>query len=140
MAWKKNELAEEMYELYQAGASLAGVAKAYGKTRQSVHGLFQYRGWGLRPKRTPLPYMMFNGEKFTIYKEGYYRKTFGDRDLMHRVVWGFYNGEIPEGFDVHHINNDREDNRIENLECLPKPEHTRLYSPHNNQHTKGRKV
>jgi hypothetical protein len=36
MAWPKNEKAEEMYELYKAGASLAGVAKVYGKTRQSV--------------------------------------------------------------------------------------------------------
>ena len=29
---------------------------------------------------------------------------------------------------------------IENLECLPKSEHTRKYSPHNNQYTKGRKA
>jgi hypothetical protein len=49
------------------------------------------------------------------------------------------NGKIPSGFDIHHIDCNRENNSIENLECLPKAEHTRLYSPHNNQYTKGRK-
>ena len=58
---------------------------------------------------------------------------------MHRYVWENINGKIPFGFDIHHINNDKSDNRIENLECLPKSEHTKKYSPHNNQYTKGRK-
>lgn len=34
---------------------------------------------------------------------------------MHRLVWELVNGPIPEGMDVDHINNDRLDNRIENL-------------------------
>ena len=30
-------------------------------------------------------------------------------------------------------------NAIDNLECLSKSDHNKLYSPHNNQYTKGRK-
>lgn len=32
-----------------------------------------------------------------------------------RLVWVMYNGEIPEGYVVDHINRERQDNRIENL-------------------------
>ena len=136
---RRNPQAEQMYEDYKSGMSLEEVGKAYGITRQSVYGLFKYRGWETRPKRRPLPFMMFGGERYTIYKEGYYRKTRGNRSLMHRDVWEAHKGPIPDGWDIHHLNEDKEDNRIENLECLPKAEHTRRYSPHNNQHTKGRK-
>jgi hypothetical protein len=58
---------------------------------------------------------------------------------MHRYVWENEKGKIPPGWDIHHINENKADNRIENLECLPKSEHTRKYSPHNNQYTRGRK-
>jgi len=66
-------------------------------------------------------------------------QTRGKRTLLHRDVWEFYKGPIPKGWDIHHIDLDRENNAIENLECLPKAEHTSKYSPHNNQYTKGRK-
>jgi len=139
MSWPTNDKADEMYAMYQDGYSLADVAKAYGKTRQAVYGLFQYRGWKCRPKRKPLPFVIFNGEKYTRRNTGYFGKTRGDRALLHRDVWCFHNGQIPDGYDIHHIDEDRENNIIDNLECLPKAEHTRKYSPHNNQYTKGQK-
>ena len=134
-----NQSASEMYDLYLDGHSLAGVAKAYGKTRQSVYELFRNRGYKLRSRPKTLPYMVFNGEKYTLRNNGYYGKTRGNRAMMHRDVWEYHNGPIPDGWDIHHMNEDKTDNRIENLECLPKSEHTRKYSPHNNQYTKGRK-
>lgn len=66
---------------------------------------------------------------------GYYSSTTDIRGLMHRYVWEKEKGKIPKGYDIHHINERKYDNRIENLECLPKSEHTRKYSPHHNQHT-----
>jgi hypothetical protein len=139
MAWPTNENASEMYKMYLSGYSLSQVGNAYGITRQSVYCLFSYRGWPLRPKAKPLPFVDFNGSRYAKRNTGYYGKTKGDRGLLHRDVWEKSNGKIPSGFDIHHIDCNRENNSIENLECLPKAEHTRLYSPHNNQYTKGRK-
>jgi HNH endonuclease len=65
--------------------------------------------------------------------------TTGNRCLMHRYIWENEVGTIPEGWDIHHIDEDKSHNELSNFECLPKSEHTRLYSPHNNQFTKGRK-
>ena len=134
-----NPNAGAMYELYSQGYSLADVGRAYGVTRQSIYGLFSGRGWKIRPKKKPLPFYMFNGNKYTKGNTGYYRKTDGIRSLMHRDVWEFYNGPIPDKFDIHHLDEDRTNNMITNLECLPKAEHTRRYSPHNNQYTRGRR-
>lgn len=138
MPWRTNDSAEEMYELYQDGYSLADVGRAYGVTRQSVYSLFTYRGWPLRKKKK-LPYIRFGGNKYALRNNGYYGKTSGKRTLLHRDVWELHNGKIPDGYDIHHKDEDKTNNALHNLECLPKAEHTRKYSPHNNQYTRGRK-
>jgi hypothetical protein len=35
--------------------------------------------------------------------------------LEHRYVWTQANGEIPKGMQIHHINGNTKDNRLENL-------------------------
>ena len=139
MPWPRSKKMTEMYSLYCEGNSLAVVAKVFGCTRQSVHGLFKYNNLAMRSVAKPLEFVEFNGGKYTIRNTGYLGRTNEERSLLHRDVWEFYRGPIPSGYDIHHMNEDKRDNRIENLECLPKAEHTRLYSPHNNQYTKGRK-
>ncbi len=42
-------------------------------------------------------------------------------------------GKIPDGYDIHHKDFNKTNNNIENLECLSKSDHTRLYSPSHNQ-------
>jgi hypothetical protein len=136
---RKDKKAAEMYEIYLQGKSLSEVGKMYGVTRQSVFSMFEVRQWEMRPLPKMKSYQEFNGNKYTINAQGYYRKTDGDRQLMHREVWEFYNGPIPAGWDIHHKDENKANNDISNFECLPKAEHTRLYSPHNNQFTKGKK-
>ena len=48
--------------------------------------------------------------------------------MEHDIVWEGENGPIPAGYDVHHINEDKLDNRIENLELLDPLAHKRLHS------------
>lgn len=50
-----------------------------------------------------------------------------------RDLWRKHRGPIPKGWDIHHINEDPFDNRLENLECLGRKEH---FSRHPN--IKGR--
>lgn len=139
MAWiRKDKKAERLYALYKAGMSLSEIAEKEGCTRQSVFGLFAYRGWKMRSP-VSLCGVYFNGGYYTMRNNGYLGKTTGERTLLHRDVWELHNGEIPRGFDIHHKDGDRTNNAITNLECLSKSEHTRLYSPHHNQYTKREK-
>lgn len=43
----------------------------------------------------------------------------------HRIVWEAFNGEIPEGMEIDHINTDRSDNRLENLRLVSSSENKR---------------
>lgn len=38
--------------------------------------------------------------------------------FRHRVIWYYFNGEIPEGTEIDHINGIKDDNRLENLRCV----------------------
>lgn len=39
----------------------------------------------------------------------------GKNVLKHRFIWEAFNGEIPEGMEIDHINTLRDDNRLDNL-------------------------
>ena len=124
-----------MYEKYQEGYSLSEIGTMYGMTRQSVFSGFKCRGFEMR-KKTLLPFQTFNGNKYTPRNHGYYARTDGRRTLMHRDVWKFHNGDIPKGHDLHHINHDKTDNRIKNLELYTKSEHAKKFATGNNQYGK----
>lgn len=134
---RKDEKAALMYTQYQAGMSLADVAQEFGITRQSVYTMFKRRGYELR-ERSPISGDSLSYKGLTYSISGtvpYYRSTTGDRHLLHRRVWEDHNGQIPDGYDVHHRDGCKSNNTLRNLECLPKAEHTRLYSPSCNQHS-----
>ena len=54
----------------------------------------------------------FNGERF--YLCGNYFQHKGKR--LHVAVWRYHNGEIPKGYHVHHIDKNRANNQIGNLQ------------------------
>ena len=72
-------------------------------------------------------YQKFNGVYFYEEKErGYYRNS-KLKDRMHRYVWRFYNGEIPEGYHVHHIDGNKGNNDIKNLELIYGSDHLSMH-------------
>jgi hypothetical protein len=133
-ALKKTPL-KKMHAMYLSGYSLQKVGDFFGVTRQSVFCLFKYHGMGMREKKE-LPCMLFNGHKYTMRNTGYYARTDGDRTLLHRDMWEHYKGAIPDGWDVHHKDENKTHNSLENFECLLKSEHTKLHFHKKNQKAK----
>lgn len=75
---------------------------------------------------------IFNGIKF--YKRAdnnyWYSTTTinGKRVYMHKYVWEFYNSPIEKGYEIHHIDLNRDNNKIENLELMSSIEHRALHA------------
>ena len=132
----KNELYKQMYNEYQKGFSLSEVGKMFGMTRQSVFSGFKCRKYKMRSK-PQLPYQFFDGKKFTLRNHGYYSLTIGKRDLMHRYVWEYHKGKIKKNYDIHHIDHNKANNNINNLELYSKAEHASKFATGNNQYGKG---
>lgn len=51
--------------------------------------------------------------------------------LRHRVIWFYFNGEIPKGMQIDHISGDKTDNRLENLRCVSPFENTHNENTYN---------
>jgi hypothetical protein len=125
-----------MYQLYQRGYSCEQVSKAFGISRQSVHLRFTRQKLQLRPRIIPLPYILYRGKKYTRRKNDYYACTSGTRQFLHRQVWIDSRGLIPQNYDVHHKDNDKSNNHINNLELISKSKHAIKYPGRQNQYTK----
>ncbi len=135
-----NEKAKSMYEYYNNGLSLNEVGKIFGVTRQSVFSMFKARKFKLREKKT-LSFIIVDSLKFTIRYDGYYYCTTNDTLSLHRHNWIKKNGQIPNGYELHHKDENKLNNDVSNLELLTTSEHTRLHSllingSHNNKKLK----
>ena len=103
-------------------------------SRQAVWERLKRNNVEMRTKKV-LPFIIYDGLKFTISKNGYYRATRRDKHVsLHRYKYQKEVGKIPEGYDIHHKDGNKLNNAIDNLECLSKADHTKLYSPHHNQY------
>ena len=76
----------------------------------------------LKSKRE-VPIQMFDGKIYYQYEGRYFTRH---NKKMHRDVWEFYNGQIPKGHHIHHIDGDVTNNDISNLQLMEASEHLRM--------------
>lgn len=130
----RNEIqAKEMQRLYSLGYSLAQVGTALGVTRQNVYKILKRRNAVLR-RILPAPYVQWNGRKFSLRENGYYADTTDSREYLHRAVWEYHYGDIPEGYEVHHKDEDKTNNSPSNLQILTSAEHGAAHGFGGNQY------
>lgn len=77
--------------------------------------------------------IMYDGYKFTRPNSNcYYRATTstkdGTRQRLHQYVWEKYNGDIPKGYEIHHKDRDKGNNKPSNLELLKSKVHRQLHA------------
>ena len=63
----------------------------------------------------------------TIYKKDSHGHFSIGGGGLHRAVWSYFVGEIPEGYQIHHLDENKANNAIENLQCLTKAEHDKIH-------------
>lgn len=130
---------EDMYKLYQEGYSLEQVGKAYGVSRQSVFERFKRKKLKLREKNFK-PFVLVDGLKFTINSDGYYECTTKDRLMLHNYNWEKVNGKIPKGYELHHIDLNKLNNEVLNLQLVTPKEHTEIHANLKNGSGMNKKV
>ena len=75
-------------------------------------------------------YAFFNGIKYGITPQGYFRATLREHSSkknisrLHRAIWSYHNGDIPEGHDIHHKDENKSNNDISNLACMKHKHHS----------------
>ena len=88
-------------------------------------------GAGHRQKILDRPRRAENKIKNPLMRNYYQIQTWenGERIvcMAHRLVWYYFNGEIPNKYLIHHINNDALDNSPDNLKCITHSEHSKIH-------------
>lgn len=96
-------------------------------TRQAVWERLKNNKINLRKKKI-LPYVMYDGIKFTPSGNGYYRATSRERHIsLHRYKYQKEIKQVPDDWDIHHIDGNKLNNKLQNLKALSKSEHTKLH-------------
>ena len=75
----------------------------------------------------------FTKYKYVVFANNNYRKKF----LVHRLVYEAFNGKIPEGYTIDHIDQNPLNNNIDNLQCITKQENIQKAENHTARYPKS---
>jgi hypothetical protein len=70
---------------------------------------------------------IYFGKKFYKNDQGYWICTTKSRLWAHRWVWISHHGKIPPKMDIHHIDEDKSNNEIENLQMVNRSDHLKIH-------------
>lgn len=76
-------------------------------------------------------FVIYDGIKWYKESKGYYMGAKSKR--LHVYVWEKYNGTVPDGYHVHHIDHNKDNNTIENLCAIARNEHLSRHSLDNTE-------
>jgi hypothetical protein len=84
---------------------------------------------------SPVKIKKYFGKPIKVRMKGYegnqYQQYYDNKEkkwiFTHRKVAQKKYGELPKGFEIHHIDKNRENNRSDNLIILHKKDHKRLH-------------
>lgn len=94
--------------------------------------------WAYTPTRSKIKAKENDPAGYSKEVDGYYILHFHCGEIsVHRVIWTLLKGDIPDGMQINHINNDRQDNRICNLEVVTPKENYRKMSCHTGRKKKS---
>ncbi len=78
--------------------------------------VFSIRTYAGKPRMRPLVPVKLNGYSYVLLSVSALKKM----KRVHRLVWEAFNGPIPNGLQINHLNGVKTDNRLKNLElCTP---------------------
>lgn len=61
----------------------------------------------------------------------------GKKILEHRAIWKYYHGDIPDGYQIHHIDGNKLNNNINNLELISSHQHPKKHRKYNYLYVKS---
>jgi len=123
--------------------STRAVGELWGRSGQCVQEILATAGLKMT-RRVCVDAIVYDGRKYTPGKSGYLRDTLhgrkqADREkMLHRHIWTQHHGPIPKGHDVIFLDGDLRNVELSNLQCLPRPEATRMKAQGENGHTKAK--
>lgn len=77
-----------------------------------------------KPEIVDENHQKFDGITYGTKSNGRYTKNL----QFHRMIYTYYCGEIPEGYEIHHRDHNPANNDISNLQCITSGEHCTIHN------------